>query len=342
MVRWTLGRSPSNVRVLIGLGADHGVPPETSLADTGLRESALRDPSVTVGARQELTVVANLLRALGNPPGLGLEAGARCHLTSYGVWGFAMASSPSWRSAIDMGVRYLDLTYTFTRIRIRDHGETFHLVLDVPDVPSHLQRFLLEHTSAAIQTLQNELLGSTVPVRDVGYAFPPPASGRQRYAEIFGTPPVFGAAENVVGIPTEILDVPLPQYDALTTALARDRCRRLLDDLDTDTALAGRVRDYLLTRASAPPALERVAADLHMSERTLRRRLAGEGVSFRGLLDGIREQLAEELLVDGGLPVAEVAQRLGYAEVSSFSQAFRRWKGMSPRAYRARQPAGRR
>jgi AraC-like DNA-binding protein len=61
-------------------------------------------------------------------------------------------------------------------------------------------------------------------------------------------------------------------------------------------------------------------------------------VSFRGLLDEIREQLAEELLVTGGLPVAEVAGRLGYLEVSSFSQAFRRWKGVGPRAYRARQP----
>lgn len=95
-----------------------------------------------------------------------------------------------------------------------------------------------------------------------------------------------------------------------------------------------------MARPGAPPSLDQVAAALHMSDRTLRRRLAEEGVSFRGLLDEIREQIAEELLVTGGLSVAEVAERLGYVEVSSLSQAFRRWKGVGPRAYRARQPAG--
>ena len=65
-------------------------------------------------------MIANLLRALGDPPGLGLEAGIRYHLTTYGIWGFAMISSPTWRSAIDIGLRYLDLTFAFTRIQARD------------------------------------------------------------------------------------------------------------------------------------------------------------------------------------------------------------------------------
>lgn len=74
---------------------------------------------------------------------------------------------------------------------------------------------------------------------------------------------------------------------------------------------------------------------LQLSERTLRRRLAEEGTSLGALLDEVREKLAEELLVTGGSPVAQVAQRLGYLELSSFSQAFRRWKGMGPQAYRS-------
>ena len=64
------------------------------------------------------------------------------------------------------------------------------------------------------------------------------------------------------------------------------------------------------------------------------------GLAFSGGMTARFTLAAEELLVTGGLSVAEVAERLGYVEVSSFSQAFRRWKGVGPRAYRARQPAG--
>lgn len=72
-----------------------------------------------------------------------------------------------------------------------------------------------------------------------------------------------------------------------------------------------------------------------MSGRTLRKRLTAEGTSYRILLDEVREHLAEELLLAGGLPVEAIAHRLGYVEVSSFSQAFRRWKGVGPREFRS-------
>src|SRR5262249_28961738 len=150
------------------------------------REPVLRDPSAAVSARQELTVIVNVLRALGNPPGLGLEAGVRYHLTTYGIWGFAMISSPSWRSAIELGLRYLDLTFAFTSIRGWDRGYEFHLVLDTPDIPRDVQRFVVERDSAAIRTIQRELFASPMHIRDVSYAFPPPASGAQRYSEVFG------------------------------------------------------------------------------------------------------------------------------------------------------------
>lgn len=339
MVRWDVERSPMSVQLLVGLGADHGLPAPVCLESTGLAEEGLREVGTTASPRQELMVMANLLRVLGNPPGLGLEAGIRYHLTTYGIWGFAMISSPTWRSAIDTGLRYLDLTFAFTRIQARDRGAEFHLVLDTPDIPLALRRFVIERDSAAIQTIQHELFASPIPIRDISYTFPAPGSGVRRYAEIFGVRPAFDAPECAVGIPPEILDLPLPQANEHTTAIAREQCRQLLASRHARAGVAGRVRDHLLARTAAPPDAEQVAAALHMSERTLRRRLAEEGVTFHGLLDEIREQLAEEFLVTGGMSVAEVAQRLGYVEVSSFSQAFRRRKNVGPREFRARQLA---
>ena len=287
MVRWDVERAPTSMQLLVGLGADYGLTARTCLERTGLRVEDLRDPAATVGARQELTVIANLLTALGEPPGIGLEAGIRYHLTTYGIWGFAMISSPSWRSAIDIGLRYLDLTFAFTRIVARDRGEEFHLVLDTPDIPLALQRFVVERDSAAIRTIQHELFASPIPIREMRYAFPPPTARAERYTELFGVTPTFDAGENAVGIDPAILDLPLPQSNEHTTTVAREQCRQLLARRQARTGVAGQVREQLMARPGAPPNLDQVAAALHMSDRTLRRRLAEEGVSFRGLLDAL-------------------------------------------------------
>ena len=138
MVRWDVMRAPMSVQLLVTLGAERGVSAESCLARTGLREEVLRDPNVEVSAKQELTVIGNLLDALDDPPGLGIEAGVRYHLTTYGIWGFALISSPTWRSAIQVGLRHIDLTFAFCRFRAREDGERMHLVLDTPDIPPSL------------------------------------------------------------------------------------------------------------------------------------------------------------------------------------------------------------
>lgn len=334
MVHWDLPRTPASVLLLTQLGAEHGVAVEDSLRGTRLRPEQLADPAADVSARQELTVIANLLAALGNRAGLGLEAGVRYHLTTYGIWGFAIISSPTARSAVEIGLRYLDLTFAFCRIQAREYAGEVQLVLDAPDIPVELRRFVVERDCAAIQTIQRELFTAPIPIQRISLAFPEPKEP-QRYAEVFGVVPDFGAEENLLVVDPELLDQPLPQADTHTTALAQAQCRDLLARRQARTGLAGQVRDLLLARPADPPGAQQVAASLHLSDRTLRHRLALEGTSFRALLDEVRERLAEELLVTGGLPVAEVARRLGYVEVSSFSQAFRRWKGVGPRAYRA-------
>jgi AraC-like DNA-binding protein len=155
-----------------------------------------------------------------------------------------------------------------------------------------------------------------------------------RYAEIFGVPPEFGAAETTMGFAPADFEAPLPQANEHTALFAQAQCRDLLDRRKARAGLSGQVRNLLLERIAYPPSAEQVAATLHLSSRTLRERLASEGTSFRALLDEVRERLAEEMLLRG-LTVSQVSERLGYVEISSFSQAFRRWKGVGPREYRS-------
>lgn len=338
MVHWDLPRAPTSTLLMTSLAAEHGVSTETCLRGTRLRPEDLADPHAEISAKQELTVVANLLDALGNPPGLGLEAGVRYHLSTHGIWGFALISSPTLRSALALGLRYIDLSFSLGRVQPREQADEMQIVLDAPGVPLAMQRFVVERDAAALQTMQCELLASPIPIHRITFAFPAPPAGPDRAAELFGVLPTFDAPETVVALAPELLDAPLPQANDHTAAMAAGQCRELLTRRQSRTGVAGRVRDVLLAQLASPPGADQVAAGLHMSDRTLRHRLAAEGTSFRALLDETRQHMAEELLVNAGLTVAETAQRLGYLEVSSFSQAFRRWKGVSPRAYRAGHP----
>ncbi|MGH3739525.1 MAG: helix-turn-helix transcriptional regulator, partial [Micromonosporaceae bacterium] len=99
---------------------------------------------------------------------------------------------------------------------------------------------------------------------------------------------------------------------------------------------AGQVRDLMRASPDGPPSLSRIAAELMTTPRTLRRHLAREGTSFRALLTEVRDQLAVRWLSDGSLPVREIAERLGYADTSTFTHAFTRRHGQSPREYRSR------
>ena len=334
-MEWDVVRAPTSVLLLIRLGGDHGVPAEVCLRGSGLRVEQFGNPSVETTAEQELVVIGNLLEALDDAEGLGLEAGARYHLTTYGIWGFTLISSPTLRSAIDVGLRYLDLTFAFTRIEMHESDDDMRFRVDVPDVPLRLRRFVVEREFAGIQLIMRELLASPVRILGASFVFPPPKR-LDRYVEVFGIAPEFDASENALLCDRSLLDDPLPQANDYTAALAQAQCVELLQRRRARTGLAGQVRGLLVARPADPPSAETVAQQLHMSPRTLRQRLAGEGTSFRELLDEIRERLAEEMLIAGGLTVAQTAERLGYVELSSFSQAFRRWKGMGPRAYRQR------
>ena len=94
----------------------------------------------------------------------------------------------------------------------------------------------------------------------------------------------------------------------------------------------------LAIRASHPspvPSGDEVATRLSISQQTLRRRLAADGTSLRGVRDQVLRDAAITALVDGDESIGELSIRLGFSEPSAFTRAFRRWTGNPPSAYRA-------
>ena len=116
MTHWSLPRPAASTLLMVRVADEYGMSAARCLVGTGLVPAQLVDPATEIGGRQELAVLRNILRTLGPAVPFALVAGQRYHLTIHGMWGFAVLSSPNARSAIEVGLRYFDLSYSFNRI----------------------------------------------------------------------------------------------------------------------------------------------------------------------------------------------------------------------------------
>ncbi|MBN3773925.1 MULTISPECIES: AraC family transcriptional regulator [Burkholderia] len=331
---WDFTRSPASARLLVDFGDERGVPHTTLLAGTGLADAQLDDPKVEVTAAQELRLTGNLLRALGRAPGLGFEVGQRYHFSAYGVWGYGLIASATARDALALALRFLPLTYAFTVITYREENGTCVLGFGAPELDGTLSRFVVERDMMAATVLLQEIGGDAFALsRFTVQAARTPSMAVPRIA---GVEPAFSARANSLAFDRVLLDRPLPHANPLTVSMCEQMCGQLLEARRARVGTSEMVRQYLTaTPGSAPFSLEDMARLMNTSPRTLKRRLQEEGTTFRALLAQARGAMAETLLGDARLSLAEVAERLGFSDLSSFSQAFKRWYGVPPGAFRS-------
>jgi AraC-like DNA-binding protein len=133
------------------------------------------------------------------------------------------------------------------------------------------------------------------------------------------------------------LETFLVERDA--AAAAEAQCRRLLEGLSPAGGLSTRLRRLLLAHPGRLPSQDEAARRLNLSRRSLRRKLADEGTSFRALVDEVRFGLVAGYLENTGLPLDEIAARTGFSDAANLSHAFRRWTGDTPGGWRRRHGA---
>ena len=318
---------------MIRVAQRYGLRERECVAGTGLTDLQLRDPSAEIAGQQELAVLRNILRLLGPSVAFGLEAGLEYHTTTHGMWGLAIMSSTTVGTAVDVGQRYSDLSFSFNRLGFDIVGRTARFLYDDSDNPDDLRAVLVERDMGALVTFGRDTMGGTVPCISVQVR-----GRRPRYTavfeELFNVTPQFEADVNCVAIDVAWLDARQPLGDELALRVCEDQCRALLERRKTRSGVAGRVFTRITQKPGEFPKMRTVATELGMSTRTLRNQLAREHTSFRQLIEQTRVTMAEELLTSGALTIDEIGQRLGYADTSSFITAFKRWKGVPPRGYR--------
>jgi AraC-like DNA-binding protein len=156
------------------------------------------------------------------------------------------------------------------------------------------------------------------------------------FKSFFGSDVVFGASADELAFSRSINEIALVSADPYLNGLLIKYCEQVLADRRLKRSSFGSSVENAIT-VLLPHGQARageVARKLGVSQRTLARRLSSEGLTFAGVLQGLKFDLAKRHLDDETLSISEIAWLLGYQDVSAFTNAFKRWTGMSPRATR--------
>lgn len=327
---WDFPRAAAASLVLVEIARQEGLSASACLAGTQLSVGDLEDPALVVEAGQELTMVRNLLQHTRNRPGLGVRAGRKATVGMLGIWGFAMLSSRSTREIIDIALRfgYGKFSWVYLRPWVEETGSETRIVYDDTDVPDDVRDFFTERDLTFSAALVPQLYGHPLPMRITTTLAP---SCAQAFADALPDCTVaFRSARNAQILTREQLEAPLPLADPQAVRICEIQCEQLLRARSQRTGVAAAVRSALLRHPGTRTSLADIARHRNVDPRTLRRQLDAEGTSFRELVDEVHEALATELLTAGALTVDQVAARLGYADASSFTRAYKRWAGATP------------
>ena len=300
------------------------------LEGTSITDADLLDPAAEVGLSDFIRVFENASRIFEPDWALGLDF----DLPAQGALGFAMACAPTIGDSLDTLARYGHVRAPWFRLREFRDGDAWGVaILRQFPVEPDIDMAMMESVNQSAQKLIEAVLGQPMveAVMRFDYVAPP---WRDVYLARFSGKVVFEADFCGLSVPSAWRTLPCPLTDAgmYQASLARlESERRRLDSPDN---VAARVAMQLKAAGDAGADLETIAARLNVSRRTLLRRLGDAGTSFGELRDAHAKARAAELLSDPNYSVAEVGQRLGYAEPANFTRAFRRWFGSTPRAFR--------
>ncbi|MCX9155610.1 AraC family transcriptional regulator [Niveibacterium sp. 24ML] len=254
-------------------------------------------------------------------------------------------SAATLGEALARAVRFLRLVLPDVSITVARSGEQAQLTISERQPFAVDRVFSFEWLLRLLHGLSCWLVGRGIALDAVDFPYPPPAhvadytliyTAHSRFAAPVDSP----ATPLVAHFAANLLDLPLRRDEAALARFLAGGPGRLTTLYRRDREMVTRVRDLLREALPELPTLETVAARLHLSPRTLARRLEAEASSFRAIREALRRDLALARLGQTDVPVATLAAELGYAEPSAFFRAFVGWTGQSPSAWRRGRRAG--
>lgn len=248
----------------------------------------------------------------------------------FGALGLALKTATSIREALERLVRHIcvltdSLAYALRESTLTMHGRSHH---------RRGARIANEGALAAITSLLRQISDDSVRPSAVSFRHAPTPM-LDAHRAFFRCPLHFGAEHDALLFdePTLAIEPPLGDEGLSAFLLGQlESVRAQLEDRTLEARVHRAITDAL---CDGPPSREQIARRMGMSERTLQRRLADEGLTFRDVANRARREVAQSLLTLPDHTLAEVAFLTGFSDQSAFHRAFKRWSGQTPQEFRA-------
>ena len=327
--------APYKLFALIEIAKEIGIPANQILRGTGLDLKMLEDAKTRTSVDQYVVACNNAMK-LCDDPRLPFRVGNNIHLSAYGLYGFALLCSPTVRDGFNLAVRYHGLATPIFSIDWRARDD--HFIWLFPNefrvrYSGAVKQFLLAQQLAQHITHIQDIARSDRKPLLIKIAHAPPPSAAL-YEEQLGCPIQFSTQATEIHYDQSLLDDRPPLTNPVTLAMLRESCENLIGRIGDESSTTGLVTQLIMERPGQFPTMEAVADNLHLTPRTLRRRLADEGTTFSNVFDDVRRDLAEKYLSAGDFTVEDIAELLGFTDASNFRHSFKRWTGIVPSEFR--------
>ena len=319
-------------RLAFARALEEGVDVEALLRKAGLSRIQIEDPHARISVRSQVLFLDLVAKALDDDL-LGFHLSQNFDLRMIGLLYYVLASSETLGEALGRVARYSSIVNEGFRVTVRE-GKEIDVVLESVGIPRRLNRHQIEFSFATFMRACREITKLRLTAHQVRFAHRRSLSTVMN--SFFGCDVEFGAEIDQVTFSRSILGTTVASADPYLNRLLIKQYEDVLSHRKVNrNAFALTVENAIVPLLPHGKANAKdVARKLGMSQRTLARHLASEGLTFVGMLKELRMDLAKRDLGDRDLSISQIAWLLGYRDVGSFSHAFKRWTGDTPSATR--------
>lgn len=330
---WTTGMHYA--RNLVDAAESLGVDPDRMLAAVGLTREALQDRTARLPNEKKIELW-DWVEAHTSDPHLGLHIGERAPFGRWGLIESLFMAADTVEEGIEHSIRFMRVMADGKRLSLSRAGEEARYTYTSEHAATRGHRHIIESDTVYILRLMRHAVSATFTPTAVWFSHER-AGKRAEYERLLGPEVHFDQPANAILFDATWLEEPLQTGDPRLETPLEVEAARAVSELEATDSFAERV-EALVRLDPADVTLDDVSERLHVSPRTLQRRLSDEDTSFQAIVDEVRREYALRYLRASDLPMSEISYRLGYSEPSAFFRAVRRWTGMTAQTYREEKP----